>query len=57
MPNVQFHNLLSVMRKKGAILKGNRINKELIPPMNQGDKGFKLVFNFELDEINKGTKD
>jgi len=43
-----FNNLLTSLRKKGVIMKGNIINPVLIP--NMSEDGFKLVFNFEIDE-------
>lgn len=41
-----FNNLLTSLRKKGVVTKGNKINHVLIP--NMSEDGFKLVFNFEV---------
>tara|TARA_R110000772_G_scaffold62137_1_gene139611 strand:+ start:15696 stop:16079 length:384 start_codon:yes stop_codon:yes gene_type:complete len=43
-----FNNLLTSLRKKGVIMKGNIINPVLVP--NMTEDGFKLIFNFEIDE-------
>ena len=41
-----FNNLLTSLRKKGVLTKDNKIHHNLIP--NMAEKGFKLVFNFEV---------
>lgn len=46
-----FNNLLTSLRKKGVITKGNKIHHVLIPSMTEG--GFKLVFNFEVKDETK----
>jgi len=43
-----FNNLLTSLRKKGVLTKENKINHVLIP--NMTEDGFKLVFNFEVEE-------
>ena len=43
-----FNNLLTSLRKKGVLMKGNIINPVLVP--NMTEDGFKLIFNFEIDE-------
>ena len=43
-----FNNLLTSLRKKGVLTKGNVINPVLMP--NMTEDGFKLIFNFEIDE-------
>jgi hypothetical protein len=43
-----FNNLLTSLRKKGVLTKGNVINPVLVP--NMTEDGFKLIFNFEIDE-------
>lgn len=55
MNNLVFNNLLSQLRKKGVISKSNKINNALRPPIGES-KDFKLVFNFEIDETDKGRK-
>lgn len=42
-----FNNLLTALRKKKVLTKGNVINPGLIP--NMSEDGFKLVFNFEIN--------
>lgn len=42
-----FNNLLTDLRRKEVLSKGNIINPVLIP--NMSEEGFKLVFNFEID--------
>lgn len=41
-----FNNLLTSLRKKGVLTKENKIHHNLIP--NMTEKGFKLIFNFEV---------
>jgi hypothetical protein len=43
-----FNNLLTSLRKKGVLTKENKINHVLIP--NMTENGFKLVFNFEVQD-------
>ena len=43
-----FNNLLTSLRKKGVLTKENKINHVLIP--NMTENGFKLIFNFEIEE-------
>lgn len=43
-----FNNLLTSLRKKKVLMSGNIINPVLIP--NMTEDGFKLIFNFEIDE-------
>lgn len=43
-----FNNLLTSLRKKGVLMPGNIINPVLVP--NMTEEGFKLIFNFEVDE-------
>ena len=52
MNPVVFNNLLTSLRKKGAISRDNKIKESLIPPIENGTFG--LVFRFELeDEIDE----
>lgn len=43
-----FNNLLTSLRNKKVLSKDNKILPSLIP--NMSEKGFKLVFNFEVKE-------
>jgi hypothetical protein len=45
-----FNNLLTTLRKKKVLSKDNRILPALIPNMDPESNGFKLVFNFEINE-------
>lgn len=45
-----FNNLLTTLRKKKVLSKENKILPALIPNMKPSAKGFRLVFNFEIDE-------
>ena len=49
MQNGVFNNLLTALRKKGVLSKDNKILTSLIPLMDNDAKGFKLIFNFEID--------
>ena len=43
-----FNNLLSTLRKKKVLSRDNKILPALIP--NMTENGFKLIFNFKVDE-------
>lgn len=50
MNNKVFNNLLTVLRRKKVLSKDNKILPALIPNMDEEESGFKLIFNFEIDE-------
>jgi len=50
MKNGVFNNLLTVLRRKKVITKDNKILYSLVPTMRPDARGFKLIFNFEIDE-------
>ena len=45
-----FNNLLTALRIKKVITKDNKIHPSLIPNMDPDSNGFKLIFNFEINE-------
>ena len=56
MKNGVFNNLLTVLRRKKALTRDNKITPGLIPMMAPDDTGFKLIFNFEMNEIEHGRQ-
>lgn len=47
MDNIRFNNVLSALRKQG-IIKGNTINKSIIPNIGVNNKQYKLIFDFNI---------
>ena len=50
MDNKVFNNLLTVLRRKKVLSRDNKILPALIPSIDKDGGGFKLIFNFEVDE-------
>jgi len=45
-----FNNLLTTLRKKGVLSKDNKIIPALIPNITPESVGFKLIFDFEIND-------
>jgi hypothetical protein len=45
-----FNNLLTTLRKKGVLSKDNKIIPALIPNIRPESTGFKLIFDFEIND-------
>ena len=45
-----FNNLLTTLRRKGVLSKDNKIIPALIPNINPNSTGFKLIFDFEIND-------
>lgn len=45
-----FNNLLTTLRKKGVLSKDNKIIPALIPNIKPDSTGFKLIFDFEIND-------
>jgi hypothetical protein len=45
-----FNNLLTTLRRKGVLSKDNKIIPALIPNINPDSTGFKLIFDFEIND-------
>jgi len=45
-----FNNLLTTLRKKGVLSKDNKIIPALIPNIRPDSTGFKLIFDFEIND-------
>tara|TARA_R100000541_G_scaffold38104_2_gene45916 strand:+ start:548 stop:931 length:384 start_codon:yes stop_codon:yes gene_type:complete len=45
-----FNNLLTTLRKKGVLSKENKIIPALIPNITPESTGFKLIFDFEIND-------
>jgi|TARA_B110000908_G_C10116725_1_gene385670 hypothetical protein len=45
-----FNNLLTTLRRKGVLSKDNKIIPALIPNIKPDSTGFKLIFDFEIND-------
>jgi hypothetical protein len=45
-----FNNLLTTLRRKGVLSKENKIIPALIPNIKPDSTGFKLIFDFEIND-------
>lgn len=49
MDKAKFNNILSALRKQG-VMKGNSLNKSIVPNVDTSTKQYKLVFEFNITD-------